>query len=166
MKGTVGAGVGVLTGIEATRSGLTAVSMMTETETGTIIVTVIAGDARPQVLDGGGEGVPVEVEVLFEGGITVRSGMAVRRDEPELNSGTGRGRRKNLQVRLMQKNPIMAIMLAHIMRTSSKSSNSNLLRTDIDLSMLLVCVYSLEFAYSCSSRQQFWFWHRPPTEQV
>lgn len=142
-KGTVGAGAGVLTGIEAMRSGLIAVvaaSMMTETETGTIITTVIAGDAGLQVLDGGGEEVLVAVEVLLEGGIVVQSGMVARRDVRELSSGTGRGKRRNLQVRLIQRKPAMAItgthkMLAHIMRISS---NGNLLGRDIDLSLLLV----------------------------
>lgn len=161
-KGTVGAGAGVLTGIEAMRSGLIAViaaSMMTETETGTIITTVIAGDAGLQVLDGGGEEVLVAVEVLLEGGIVVQSGMVARRDVRELSSGTGRGKRRNLQVRLIQRKPVMAItgthkMLAHIMRISS---NGNLLGRDIDLSLLLVCVHSLLFAYSYSSRQQFLF---------
>ncbi|MCI31799.1 hypothetical protein A2U01_0053011, partial [Trifolium medium] len=93
MRGTAGAGAGVLTGIGVMRSGLiavVAVSMMTGTETENIIVTVIAGGAGLQVLEGGGEGVPVAVEVLLEGGITVQSGMVVRRDVRELSSGTER----------------------------------------------------------------------------
>jgi hypothetical protein len=161
MRGTAEAGAGVPTGIEVMRSGLiavVAVSMMTGTEIENIIVTVIAGGAGPQVLDGGGEGVPVAAEVLLEGGIAVQSGMVVRRDVRELSNGTERGKRKNLQVRLIQRKPIMAItegthkMLAHFMRISS---NINLLRRDIDLSMLLVCIHSLLFVYSIDIGKQF-----------
>lgn len=152
MKGAVGAGAGVLTGIEVMRRGLivaAAVSMMTETETETIIMKVIAGDAGPQVLDGEGEGVPVAVEVLLEGGIVVQSGMVARRGVRELSSGIGRGKRNNLQIRLLLRKPVMAItgthkMLADIMRIIS---SSNLLRRDIDLFMLLVCVHSLVFIF-------------------
>jgi hypothetical protein len=161
MRGTAGAGAGAPTGIEVMRSGLivvVAVSMMTGTETETITMTVIAEGAGPQVLDGGGEGVPVAAEVLLEGGIAVQSGMVVRRDVRELSNGTERGKRKNLQVRLIQRKPIMAItegthkMLAHFMRISS---NINLLRRDIDLSMLLVCIHSLLFVYSIDIGKQF-----------
>jgi hypothetical protein len=161
MRGTAEAGAGVPTGIEVMRSGLiavVAVSMMTGTEIENIIVTVIAGGAGPQVLDGGGEGVPVAAKVLLEGGIAVQSGMVVRRDVRELSNGTERGKRKNLQVRLIQRKPIMAItegthkMLAHFMRISS---NINLLRRDIDLSMLLVCIHSLLFVYSIDIGKQF-----------
>lgn len=149
MEGTAGAGAGVLTGIGAMRSGLIAViagSMMTGTGTGTIIGRVIARDARAQVPEGGGDG--AAVEALGEGGTVVRSGIAVRRDVPELSSGTGRGRSKNLQGRLMLRKPIMVTedtckMLAHIMGISSKSSNSNLLRRDIDLFLLLWFVFTL-----------------------
>lgn len=141
MEGTAGAGAGAHTGIGAMRIGLIAViavSMMTET----IIVRVVAGDARAQVLSVGGDGVAVG-----KGGIVLRSGIPVRRDGPELSSGTGRGKSKVLQVRLILSKPTMVTVgtcriLVHMMCFSSKSSNSNLLRRDIDLFMLLWFVFS------------------------
>lgn len=72
MEGIAGAEVGVLTGIEAMMSDLAAVivgimMIEIETERGSIIVRVVAVDVGPQVLEGGGEGVTVEVKVLLEG---------------------------------------------------------------------------------------------------
>lgn len=158
MEGTAGAGagVGVLTDIEAMMSDLVAVIagiMMTEIETGreSIIVRVVAVDVGPQVLEGGGEGVTVKVEVLLEGETVVQSGMVVRRDVPELSNGTGRRKNKNLQARLILRKTIMVTMamckmIAHIMDISSKSSSRNLLTRDTDLFVTMVCVHSLLFA--------------------
>lgn len=132
MEGTAEAEAGVLTGIEAMRSGLIAViaeSMMT----GTTIMRVAAGDTGAQVLDIGED--EVAAEVLEGGGTIVRLEMAVRRDVPELSNGTGRGKTKNLDIRLMLRKSIM-VMLANIMGISSRSRNRNLLRRDNDLFML------------------------------
>lgn len=132
MEGTAEAEAGVLTGIEAMRSGLIAViaeSMMT----GTTIMRVAAGDTGAQVLDIGED--EVAAEVLEGGGTIVLLEMAVRRDVPELSNGTGRGKTKNLDIRLMLRKSIM-VMLANIMGISSRSRNRNLLRRDNDLFML------------------------------
>jgi len=132
MEGTAEAEAGVLTGIEAMRSGLIEViaeSMMT----GTTIMRVAAGDTGAQVLDIGED--EVAAEVLEGGGTIVRLEMAVRRDVPELSNGTGRGKTKNLGIRLMLRKSIM-VMLANIMGISSRSRNRNHLRRDNDLFML------------------------------
>lgn len=153
MEGT--AGVGVLTDIEAMMSDLVAVIagiMMIEIETGreSIIARVVAVDVGPQVLEGGGEGVTVKVEVLLVGETVVQSGMVVRRDVPELSSGIGRRKSKKLQARLILRKTIMVTMamckmIAHIMDISSKSSNRNLLTRATDLFMLLWFVIILSF---------------------
>lgn len=152
MEGTAGAGVGVLTDIEAMTSDPVAVIagiMMTKIETGreTIIARVVAVDVGPQVLEGGGEGVTVEVEVLLEGETVVQSGMVVRRDVPELSSGTGRRKSKNLQPRLILRKTMVTMamyqMIALMMGISNKSSNGNRVRRDTDLFMLLWFVFTL-----------------------
>lgn len=143
MEGTAEAGA--LTGIGAMRSVLIAViveSMMT----GTTIMRVGAGDAGARVLNEGED--EAAVEVLEEGGTVILSEMAVRRGVPELSSGIGRKKSKDLEIRLILRETTMVVMgtqkkrLANFMSMSRKSKNSNLLRRDIDLFMLLWFVFS------------------------
>jgi len=85
---------GVLTGIRAMRSGPIVV-IAESTMTGTTM-RVAAGDTRARVLHIGEE----EVEVLVGGGTVVQLEMAVRRDVPELSSGTVRRKSRILETKL------------------------------------------------------------------
>lgn len=147
---------GVLTGIEATRTALIVViaeSMMK----GVITMKVVAGDAGATALAIGEE----EVEVLVEVGSADQPGMAVKRDVPELSNGTGRGKSKNMKVKLVLRKTMMVTMGMCKMVTSIMiiSSNSNNLWkedmiTDHVMFWFVSCLYS---TYSFRPRKRFLF---------